>query len=356
MALRIAHRFHVTRKLASGSFGEIYIAIDSTCGCEIALKLEPIRGRTAHLDSEAVFYDQLADGIGIPSVCWFGCEAQFRILAMERLGESLESLKRRVGAPFSLKTVLMIVDQTLTRVEFLHRRNVIHRDVKPDNFLIGLGNKANLIYVIDFGLSVQYTDVRTGQHIAESADGLLTGTARYASVNAMQGLEQSRRDDLLSLGYVWLYLLRGSLPWQGLPASARVDKKQQILEKKLSLTAEELCEGLPREFAEYFAAVGRLNFGDEPPYAVLKWGFRELFLRAGFVCDYQFDWVGLPEAPDAARAAPKTAAPPVAGRRPIVASKTVPPVVRSSIVPPLRAHRRPTDAHGPALLPRPARR
>jgi serine/threonine protein kinase len=280
--------------LTSGSFGEIYIATDSSTGGEVALKLEPIRTRFPQLESEATRYHILEGGVGIPAIYWTGRESQFQIMAMERLGESLESLKRRTGKPLSLKTVLMIVDQTLTRVEFVHRRNIVHRDIKPENFLIGQGQNQNLIYLIDFGLSTQFRDFLTGEHIAESAHTSLTGTARYASVGAMKGQKHSRRDDLEALGYIWLYLLKGSLPWQTLPAT-RGDKKEQILQKKLSITIEDFCEGVPEEFAEYFRVISRLGFEDEPPYAELRHMFRELFVREEFLFDYHYDWLDAPE-------------------------------------------------------------
>jgi serine/threonine protein kinase len=295
MALIVADRFHVKRKLTAGSFGEIYIAIDSTTDREVALKLEPIRSRHPQLESEAAIYQLLEGGVGISVVFWVGREVQFHIIALERLGESLESLKRRIGRPFSLKTVLMIADQTLTRLEFIHRRNIMHRDIKPDNFLVGIGEKQNLIYLIDFGLSTHFRDSVTGAHIQPGEQTSFTGTARYASVNAMSGHKQSRRDDLESLGYVWLYLLKGSLPWQSLPAT-RENKKDQILQKKTTITIEELCEGVPIEFAEYLRAIGRLAFEDEPHYAEMRNMFRELFVVEGFVFDYKYDWSDLPEA------------------------------------------------------------
>jgi serine/threonine protein kinase len=290
MALIVADRFHVKRKLTSGSFGEIYIATDGDD--EVALKLEPIRTRTPQLLSEASLLHILEGGVGIPTVFWVGREVQFQIMAMERLGESLESLKRRVGHSLGLKTVLMIVDQTLARIEFVHRRNIIHSDVKPENFLIGVGQRQNLVYLIDFGLSRQFRDLVTGAHIVERENAALTGTARYASVNAMKGHEQSRRDDLESLGYMWLYLLKGALPWQALKA-ARGDVKETILQKKMEMTIEEVCEGVPNEFAEFFRVVKGLAFEEDPPYAEFRAMFRELFVREGFVYDYQYDWTGM---------------------------------------------------------------
>jgi serine/threonine protein kinase len=115
-----------------------------------------------------------------------------------------------------MKTVLMIADQLIQRIEYMHSKSYIHRDIKPENFLLGLGKKSNIIYIIDFGLSKKYRDTKTLQHIPYRENKNLTGTARYASINAHLGIEQSRRDDLEAVGYVLIYLAKGFLPWQGI--------------------------------------------------------------------------------------------------------------------------------------------
>ncbi|CAA3010857.1 casein kinase I-like [Olea europaea subsp. europaea] len=227
---------------------------------------------------------------GIPNVRWFGVEGDYNVLVMDLLGPSLEDLFSFCSRKLSLKTVLMLADQMINRVEFVHSKSFLHRDIKPDNFLMGLGRRANQVYVIDFGLAKKYRDSSTHQHIPYRENKNLTGTARYASMNTHLGIEQSRRDDLESLGYVLIYFLRGSLPWQGLKAGNKKQKYEKISEKKVSTSIEALCRGYPTEFASYFHYCRSLRFDDKPDYAYLKRIFRDLFIREGFQFDYVFDW------------------------------------------------------------------
>lgn len=169
----------------------------------------------------------------------------------------------------------------LSRVEFVHARSFIHRDIKPDNFLMGLGKKANQVHIIDFGLAKKYRDPKSHIHIPYRENKNLTGTARYASINTHLGIEQSRRDDMESLGYVLMYFLRGSLPWQGLKAATKRQKYEKISEKKMSTPIEVLCKGYPVEFVTYFQYCRSLRFDDKPDYSFLRKLFRDLFAREG---------------------------------------------------------------------------
>lgn len=169
----------------------------------------------------------------------------------------------------------------------------MHRDIKPDNFLIGSNKDSDTIYVIDFGLAKHYWDPRTDQHIPYRDGKSLTGTARYASLNTHLGIEQSRRDDLEGLGYVLIYLLKGALPWQGLQAKDNKEKYEKIKHRKQSIPIDTLCEELPCEFAMYLKYCRTLRFDENPSYNHLRRLFNILFKEKEYVLDGGYDWVDL---------------------------------------------------------------
>ncbi|KAI3678795.1 hypothetical protein L6452_38098 [Arctium lappa] len=286
----VGGKFKLGRKIGSGSFGELYLGVNIQSGEEVAIKLESVKTKHPQLHYESKIYVLLQGGTGIPNLKWFGVETEYNVMVIDLLGPSLEDLFNYCSRKFSLKTVLMLADQLINRVEYMHARGFLHRDIKPDNFLMGLGRKANQVYVIDFGLAKKFRDLQTHKHIPYRENKNLTGTARYASVNTHLGVEQSRRDDLESLGYVLMYFLRGSLPWQGLKAGNKKQKYDKISEKKMSTPIEVLCKSYPSEFISYFHYCRSLRFEDKPDYSYLKRLFRDLFLREGYQFDYVFDW------------------------------------------------------------------
>eukprot|EP00658_Telonema_sp_P-2_P036414 TRINITY_DN26353_c0_g1_i1.p1 TRINITY_DN26353_c0_g1~~TRINITY_DN26353_c0_g1_i1.p1 ORF type:complete len:569 (+),score=148.11 TRINITY_DN26353_c0_g1_i1:282-1988(+) len=288
----IAGKYKLGRKLGSGSFGEIYHGTHMQTGETVAVKLEKAKTKHPQLHYETKLY-RLIQGIGIPRVHCSGTEGEHNIMVMDLLGASLEDLFNLCSRKFSLKTVLAIADQMLVRIELLHSKSFVHRDIKPDNFLMGRGSKRNLVYMIDFGLAKMYRDLKTHKHIPYKGNKLLTGTARYASVNTHLGIEQGRRDDIESLGYVLLYFLRGSLPWQGLHATNKKHKYDLISEKKMSTPVEVLCQGFPQEFVLYLNYARSLRFDDEPDYMYLRKLFQDLFKRRGYSFDMQYDWTGV---------------------------------------------------------------
>lgn len=231
--------------------------------------------------------------MGIPRLIWFGVEGDYNVMVMDMLGPSLEDCFNKCNRKFTLKTTLMLADQMIKKVEFIHSKNFLHRDIKPDNFLMGLQKRAHVLYIIDFGLAKKYKDSKD-VHIPYKDKKSLTGTARYASINNHLGIEQSRRDDLQSLGYIFFYFLRGSLPWQGLKTRGKEDKYQLICDKKVQTTISELSNGFPEEFSTFLDYSIKLGFEDKPDYTYLRKMFQELFVRKGYKKDFMYDWTLLP--------------------------------------------------------------
>ena len=286
------YKLDARKKLGSGAFGDIYLGKNIRLNEEVAIKLEPTRSRHPQLFYESKLYMALQGGIGIPKIYWCGSQGNYNILIMDLLGPSLEDLFNYCKRKFTLLTSLMIIDQMLSRIEFIHSRNFIHRDVKPDNFLIGKGNKKFQIYAIDFGLAKRYRDPRTGLHIAYRDGKNLTGTARYASVNTHLGIEQARRDDVEALGYILVYFMKGNLPWQGLKARNMKEKYEKIKEKKISTSLEDLCKGLPDEFKTFIQYSRDLKFEDRPDYSYLKNLARQIAESNNLTFDNnKFDWI-----------------------------------------------------------------
>jgi len=294
MELKINKTYKLVRKLGSGAFGEIFLGVNLKTNEEVAIKLEHTNTKHPQLFYEAKLYqyllhDSSVTDKGIPNVYYSATEGDYNIMVMDLLGSSLEDLFNTCNRKFSLKTVLMLADQMIQRIEFVHSRHFLHRDMKPDNFLMGPTKKANKVYLIDFGLAKRYIG-KDGKHIPYKENKNLTGTARYASINTHLGIEQARRDDLEGLCYVLLYFLRGSLPWQNMKANNKKDKYERIMEKKLSTPIDILCKGFPNEFITFLTYCRNLRFEDRPDYSYLRNLLKDLFVKSGYEMDYQYDW------------------------------------------------------------------
>lgn len=292
--------YRVGKKIGEGSFGVIFEGLNLLNNQQVAIKFEPRKSDAPQLRDEYRTYKILVGCPGIPNVYYFGQEGLHNILVIDLLGPSLEDLFDHCNRRFSIKTVVMVAKQMLSRVQTIHEKNLIYRDIKPDNFLIGRpGTKtANVIHVVDFGMAKQYRDPKTKQHIPYRERKSLSGTARYMSINTHLGREQSRRDDLEALGHVFMYFLRGGLPWQGLKAATNKQKYEKIGEKKQTTPIKELCEGLPEQFSQYLTYVRNLGFEDTPDYDYLRELFTQVLRNAGETEEAQdFDWlkVGKPD-------------------------------------------------------------
>jgi len=299
-------KYILQNRLGNGSFGEVYSAITDQYSKIYAVKISGSSiGHSQLLTEESILRSLHEHGDGMKKNGFpvqYGCQ-RFRngisILAMDKLGSSLEDLFNACGRRFSLKTVLMIADQILCRLEVLHSINIIHRDIKPANFLIGEPGAPDedVIHMIDFGLSRSCVRMEGGEvkHIQMTEDNELVGTARYVSANTHKGYMQSRRDDLESLGYMLMYFNRGSLPWQGMAKRGMADdssksKYEDIGKKKMATPLFLLCRGFPSEFQTFLEQCRSMEFSAIPDYAQLRLLFSDLFVREGFIYDGDFDW------------------------------------------------------------------
>lgn len=288
--------YRVGKKIGEGSFGVIFDGTNLLNNHQVAIKFEPRKSDAPQLRDEYRTYKALYGCLGIPNVYYFGQEGLHNILVIDLLGPSLEDLFDWCNRQFSLKTVVMVAKQMISRVQTVHERSLIYRDIKPDNFLIGRPgtSTASLIYMVDFGMSKFYRDPVTRQHIPYRERKSLSGTARYMSINTHLGREQSRRDDLEALGHVFIYFLRkGGLPWQGLKAATNKQKYEKIGEKKQTTPIRELCEGFPKQFEEYLTYVRKLGFEETPDYDYLRDLMTEALRGTGEVEDNEYDWAHL---------------------------------------------------------------
>ncbi|KAF8140632.1 kinase-like domain-containing protein [Boletus edulis] len=297
--LRVGGKYRLGKKIGSGSFGDIYLGINIISGEEVAIKLESVKAKHPQLEYESKVYKTLAGGVGVPFVRWFGTECDYNAMVLDLLGPSLEDLFNFCNRKFSLKTVLLLADQLISRIEYIHSRNFIPPRHQAGQLLDGNSVTPRPTFTIPY---------RENKN--------LTGTARYTSINTHLGVEQARRDDLESLAYVLMYFLRGALPWQGLKAATKKQKYDRIMEKKMTTPTDLLCRGFPNEFGIFLNYTRALRFDDKPDYSYLRKLFRDLFVREGFQYDYVFDWsVQRNAADDGSTGASQKAA---AGRRKVV--------------------------------------
>ena len=263
-------KYKIEKKIGKGSFGTVYMAKNKENHEYVAIKTEINNEKiqVGLLESEAHKLTILKGYLGIPKIYNFGKLKGFNVLAMELLGKSLTDIFSTNNKKFSLKTVCTIAIDMIKLIQHVHEKKIIHRDIKPDNFMMGISKNKYVLYLIDFGLAKKYIN-SNGQHIPFKLGKSMTGTARYCSIYTHQGMEQSRRDDLESIGYVLMYFLRGDLPWQGIKVKENEKHYERIGNMKQSTSIDELCAGFPIQFINYFNYVKQLEFEDEPNYNLL---------------------------------------------------------------------------------------
>lgn len=275
----------IIEKIGSGSFGEVYLA-ECQDGAHRAAKIED-KKKPPRLLNEYKIYNKLHKSgfdVGLPYIYDFVQTNDYNIMFMQLLGPSLEDLFNKYDRTFKLPTVLLLADQLIVLMEKLHSTGFIHRDIKPNNFLIGKDHDMGQVFIMDFGLSRKY--IVNGKHIKFRGSRSLIGTARYASINMHLGFEPSRRDELESIGYVLVYLMKGRLPWQGLKKQKGVSNIEAIGKVKMCIDASRLCTGLPSSFEDYLGYCQKLKFDETPDYKYLRNLFQQTCLEYNVIPSY----------------------------------------------------------------------
>ncbi|KAI5187475.1 casein kinase 1 [Nematocida homosporus] len=278
----------LSEKIGQGSFGIVFEGHPVDSLKKVAIKIETYTDfRHSQLENEYKTYLLLQSSPGFPKVEYFGEKSGYKFLVMEYLGMSLEDMLAIRNRKFSAKTIFIVAKRMIDLIETLHSTGRVHRDLKPDNFLIGRDPKK--LFLIDLGMAKEYIEM--GQHIAITTGKRLTGTPRYASVNAHRGYDISRRDDLESIGYILVYLAKGRLPWQGLKESKR-EKYRIVGEMKRTMKVETIAKDLPGEkmIVEYFRYVKALGFDTIPDYVYLRSLLDAALHENGLVDDGVFEW------------------------------------------------------------------
>jgi len=296
-------KFEIKGKLGAGCFGEVYRAQNTENKEDCAVKFEEVTSSAPQLEHEATMLNILRQPVqpqGFPEYYFFGREGNYNVMVIEFLGKSLEDRVQGCKGKFTTKTTALVADQILMRIEYLHSKGIVHRDIKPENFMWGVKTKVHHLYIIDYGLSKKYYD-KTHAQMKQKLS--LTGTARYASINAHRGIEQSRRDDLEAIGHMLLYFLRGALPWSGLEAKSKQEKYRKIKEKKEATPLGELCQGFPDAFQIYLDYCRNLQFKERPDYDKLRKLFKDVRTKiqeqsSTPIQDWSFEWMDGDKKPD----------------------------------------------------------
>lgn len=284
---KLLNDYLIIEQIGSGSFGEVYLA-QYKSGGYVAVKVEE-RKKAERVYNEYKIYKHLHSkdfNVGLPKTYDYLESSDYNIMVMQLLGPSLEDLFNKQGRKFQLPTVYLIAIQLITLLEKLHKAGYIHRDIKPNNFLIGRDENITQLYMMDFGLSKKY--LVNDKHMKFRDKRSLIGTARYASVNMHMGFEPSRRDDLESVGYMLIYFLKGSLPWQGIKKKKKSKQLEAIGDCKICTSLDSLCEDIPNCYKEYLKYCRKLKFHENPNYDYL----RNLFIKSssGRKITPEFEW------------------------------------------------------------------
>ena len=281
-------KYKVLKLISKSKFSSIYEGINIKTKEKVAIKLEE-QNKYNLLEKEAYTLFSIK-GYGIIELISFGKNSKYNIMIQPLLGDSIYNFFLKQNKNLSLSDICLLSLQSIERIEWIHKNNIIHRDIKPDNFLFGI-KEPRTIYLIDFGLSKKYRSKRTLKHIKYCYTRKIVGTARYASINSLKGYEMSRRDDLESFFYMVIFFFLKKLPWQDIKAKSKVEKYLKILELKCIFDIDDYKILLPNEIIKMFKYVKNLKFEEAPNYLMIKNAFKLILYNIGHTEKEAFSWI-----------------------------------------------------------------
>ena len=287
----IFKKYKPIKVIGSGAFSKIYSTIRISDKSVFAMKTEKKSLFKNLLEEEAYYLFTLREGFGIPKLISFGHNRNYNILIETLLGKSLQDIFIVSKKPCNLNDLCLIAIQLIERLEFIHSKNIIYRDIKPENLMIGL-NDPNVIYIVDFGLCKKYRSSKSGKHIQLKDTKKFNGTLKYASSNVLQGKEASRRDDLISLGFTLLFLYKRNLPWESNWKKLNKITYLYMINSKQTFDSGKLFENLPDEMVVFLKYIQNLRFDQDPDYAYMKGCFQNILTKMSLNMNkINFSWI-----------------------------------------------------------------
>ena len=286
----IFKKYKPIKKIGTGAFGKIYSTVRIEDKSVFAMKVEKRTACSKILETEAYFLCTFK-GLGFPRIITYGKNMKYNILIETLLGKSLYDIFIKTKKNCNIFNICLIAIQVIERLEFIHSKDYIYRDVKPENLMIGIQDP-NVIYIIDYGLCKKYRSSKTGKHIQPKNIKKFIGTLKYSSSNVVRGKEASRRDDLISLGFVLIYLYKRQLPWGSKFNGLDEETYLQTIHQKETFDDEKIFKYLPNEMVDFLKYVNKLGFEEDPNYSYMKDCFEKILSRLNFSNKViNFSWI-----------------------------------------------------------------
>ena len=274
----VLKKYKTIKKIGFGAYGNVYSAMRIKDKSIFAMKTEKVSALKKTLESEAYYLYNLQGGFGIPKFISYGHSKNYYILIETLLDKTLYNIFIENSRKCEVTDACLIGHQVLDRLEWVHSKDLIYRDMKPSNFLIGKKDP-NVIYITDFGLCKKYRSSKTGKHLLPRKTGQFNGTLKYASSYVIKGKEPTRRDDLIALGYILIYFLKKELPWQEKCEIINKSNYMELIHLKETDGNGKLFQNIPEEIVEYMKYTKNLKFEQNPDYSYLHSLFNKLLSK-----------------------------------------------------------------------------